>query len=437
MSNQITAMTTDLITVAIPTRNRAGYLEYVLKSCAIQTSQNIQFLIVDNASTDSTSEVCRKYMFDSRFDYVFYSEHGSINEQFKRCYEHARGKWITIIGDDDSLYPDYSRMIDMFIANHGNQFQLLNWNCGSYRWPCYGKSERNRLSVSGLSKRRSEDINYTQGNTNVFYDNCINKSIKSIYHSPGVYHKLIKLDLVRQLISRYGFENVCFLSPDISLQVILSILGVPFLASPVPLTLAGYSQKSTGSSFGGNESKEIISNYHGENPLCQSTVLKYLGDFISSSNFFASEVSITYSIICHLVDVLGSSAKPKLGILCSDELANARKLAPSFRPAVKQQVLTMIDSRAELHCLRDKIGVFDSNEPSISLPVQEFIRPYTIDKNAPAEGGLSPTFSPEQPTRIDISIDLKRFGVSNCYEASQLAHYVFSYGLATWKLIPH
>jgi len=50
-----------LITVAICTRNRAAHLDKAVHSVLLQITDDTEVLIVDNASTDETVEVLKKF----------------------------------------------------------------------------------------------------------------------------------------------------------------------------------------------------------------------------------------------------------------------------------------------------------------------------------------------------------------------------------------
>ena len=50
-----------LVSVIIPTRNSEEWLDKCLKSIKVQSYKNLEIIVVDNASTDKTSQIARKY----------------------------------------------------------------------------------------------------------------------------------------------------------------------------------------------------------------------------------------------------------------------------------------------------------------------------------------------------------------------------------------
>lgn len=49
-----------ILTIAIPTYNRANYLKRALKSIAKQYDDRLEIIVSDNASLDDTEEVVRE-----------------------------------------------------------------------------------------------------------------------------------------------------------------------------------------------------------------------------------------------------------------------------------------------------------------------------------------------------------------------------------------
>lgn len=60
-----------LVSIGLPVYNGERYLGLALDSLLAQDYENFQLIISDNASTDTTAEICRQYMTrDNRIRYV-------------------------------------------------------------------------------------------------------------------------------------------------------------------------------------------------------------------------------------------------------------------------------------------------------------------------------------------------------------------------------
>jgi Glycosyl transferase family 2 len=102
-----TADVRPLVTIAIPTYNRAAQtLRCALESALAQTYPNLEILISDNASTDTTDELVRGYA-DARIRYVRHPSNIGANNNFNFCVDDARGVYVLILHDDDLIDADF------------------------------------------------------------------------------------------------------------------------------------------------------------------------------------------------------------------------------------------------------------------------------------------------------------------------------------------
>ncbi len=98
-----------LVSVCTPVYNGEEFLEDCIKGVLKQTYRNIEYIIVDNASTDKTSLIIEKYRkIDSRVK-VFKNERTvpmieNLNLCAKQCSDNA--KWIKYALADDYLFPN-------------------------------------------------------------------------------------------------------------------------------------------------------------------------------------------------------------------------------------------------------------------------------------------------------------------------------------------
>lgn len=102
-----------LLSIAIPTFNRAAYLEKCLESIRKeqarlknQDRKLVKIIVRDNASTDETQQIIKFYseLIDN-LDTYRNTENLGPDENIARCYENNDGQYVLVLGDDDSLVP--------------------------------------------------------------------------------------------------------------------------------------------------------------------------------------------------------------------------------------------------------------------------------------------------------------------------------------------
>ena len=92
-------MEQELVTAIITTHNRLDLLKRAIDSVFAQTYSNIELIVVDDASTDSTSEYCTQ----QPLHYIFIPKEESKGGNYARNQgiRAAKGKYVAFLDDDD------------------------------------------------------------------------------------------------------------------------------------------------------------------------------------------------------------------------------------------------------------------------------------------------------------------------------------------------
>lgn len=102
----MTDTTFPLVTIAIPTFNRAnGYLRNAMECALNQTYRHIEIIVSDNCSSDNTGEIVSSYR-DPRIRYFRHDVNIGANNNFNFCLEKAQGAYFLLLHDDDAIDPD-------------------------------------------------------------------------------------------------------------------------------------------------------------------------------------------------------------------------------------------------------------------------------------------------------------------------------------------
>jgi glycosyltransferase involved in cell wall biosynthesis len=100
--------TAPLITVIVVTYNAANHLQACLNSIFAQEFKNIELLIFDGASSDSTLEIIIKN--EDQISYWQSEPDNGIYDAMNKAVKHARGRWLLFLGSDDTLLEGFSLM---------------------------------------------------------------------------------------------------------------------------------------------------------------------------------------------------------------------------------------------------------------------------------------------------------------------------------------
>jgi len=115
-----------LVSVIIPTYNRAKFLVEAMDSVLAQTYRPIELIVVDDGSTDDTKKFVdkwsKKYADDARFELrYFYQENYGSQIARNHGLRVARGKYIRFLDSDDRLLPNATQpQVDMLEKTGAN-----------------------------------------------------------------------------------------------------------------------------------------------------------------------------------------------------------------------------------------------------------------------------------------------------------------------------
>ena len=93
-----------LLSIAIPTYNRAFYLDKNLNELFKQYRNNFQVIVQDNASNDNTPEVIYKYKnMCLPIVYEINEKNLGWSKNFEICFKKVKTDYVILLGDDDVI----------------------------------------------------------------------------------------------------------------------------------------------------------------------------------------------------------------------------------------------------------------------------------------------------------------------------------------------
>lgn len=134
-----------LVSVIIPTCNRANLLSRALNSVLNQTYSNIEIIVIDDNSLDDTSQIVEQFARRTTIPIKYYKNETTMGACFARNkgISMAKGFYLTGLDDDDEFTPV---RIQEFINNFDDKYSFISANI-----TVYSKAGKHRLfSKSGL-----------------------------------------------------------------------------------------------------------------------------------------------------------------------------------------------------------------------------------------------------------------------------------------------
>lgn len=109
-----------LVTIAIPTFNRATLLRGCIQLALTQSYENIEVLVSDNASSDDTSKVLSEFS-DRRLRVLRQETNIGLLPNWNACLAAATGEYIIFVSDDDRISP---QLVERCVGVIGGRSQI-------------------------------------------------------------------------------------------------------------------------------------------------------------------------------------------------------------------------------------------------------------------------------------------------------------------------
>ncbi len=123
-----------LVSIIIPTYNRAAALPRAVESVLAQTYQNWELLVIDDGSTDNTREALKNYGSQLRY---YYQPNKGAGTARNLGIKHSRGEYIAFL-DSDDLWLPHKLETQMKLYEEDAACAIVG--CGAHWiWPANGK----------------------------------------------------------------------------------------------------------------------------------------------------------------------------------------------------------------------------------------------------------------------------------------------------------
>jgi len=119
----------ELISVIVPVYNVESYVAECIESIQNQTYMNLEIILVNDGSTDASSDICDQYAaYDERIK-VIHKENAGVSAARNTGIEAANGDYIAFVDSDDYIAPNMYE--DMLRILKENDLDILE--CTAFR----------------------------------------------------------------------------------------------------------------------------------------------------------------------------------------------------------------------------------------------------------------------------------------------------------------
>ncbi|WP_109472453.1 glycosyltransferase [Ornithinimicrobium cavernae] len=110
-----------LVSVVIPTKDRADLLGATLDSVLAQTYPHWQLVVVDDGSRDGTPALLERYARDERIEVVRHEEARGVAAARNAGLARARGTYVAYLDSDNTWFPDFLELMVRHLVRSGDR----------------------------------------------------------------------------------------------------------------------------------------------------------------------------------------------------------------------------------------------------------------------------------------------------------------------------
>ncbi len=187
------------ISIITPSFNQCSYIEETIRSIVLQNYPNLEYIIIDGGSTDSSLEIIKRY--ENQITYWVSEPDKGQSQAINKGLKLATGELFNWINSDDYLAPNALFQIAVSFINYeplvicGQTILLQN-----------NTKEISKPFIMGIEKTTVETFAYPLINQpGTFFQTSILKEIGFINESM---HFVMDLEFWRRFLAFYGIERV-------------------------------------------------------------------------------------------------------------------------------------------------------------------------------------------------------------------------------------
>jgi glycosyltransferase involved in cell wall biosynthesis len=225
-------MSTPLLSILIPTRNRACYLRHAIQSALNLDDDNIEIIVSENHSEDDSLAIASSFQ-DKRLKVIQPEKPLPMHENWELLLKHATGDWVYFLGDDDAMMKHCVRHLEYLSSKYPACEAIVSQRAHFY-WP--GSTAEGEVRVS-INFGRDE---LWKDSKRAIADCLDGREIYLLlpqFYSGGFQRK----SLIKRVIDSQGGSYFRSVTPDAYSALMGCVHTAKYLYTPVPMAWVGFS----------------------------------------------------------------------------------------------------------------------------------------------------------------------------------------------------
>lgn len=172
-----------LLSIITPVYNVVSFLSTTIESILSQSYKDFELILVDDGSTDGSSEICDYFAHKDNRVLVFHQKNQGVSAARNKGIELANGDMIGFVDSDDLIEPDmYEQLVSILVDSDVDIVQCGHDRIEATNTTPSGLSSDNVICISGsefvkriFTKKGADYTNQVSLCTKIFKKHILNK----------------------------------------------------------------------------------------------------------------------------------------------------------------------------------------------------------------------------------------------------------------------
>ncbi len=166
----------DLVSIIVPIFNVEKYVEDCINSIRFQTYKNLQIILVDDDSHDSSLRICKEAAKCDRRIEVLHKKNGGAGSARNFGLAHARGKYVAFVDGDDTICNNYIERLYTLCEENDVKIAQCSFSYGANERLKENENTENQL-ISGVDAIKACCFGFDSVKYNVIWNKLYDRSL--------------------------------------------------------------------------------------------------------------------------------------------------------------------------------------------------------------------------------------------------------------------